>query len=128
MTPLVRKLAAEHGVDLASVTGTGRRRPDPQAGRARRAPRRPKAAEAAPAPAAAPAAAGAAAEPAAAPRRRRRCAGTTEKLPRLRTVIAKRMVESLQVSAQLTTVVEVDVTRIARLRARAKDDFQARRA
>jgi pyruvate dehydrogenase E2 component (dihydrolipoamide acetyltransferase) len=52
--------------------------------------------------------------------------GTTEKMSRLRTVIAQRMVESLQVSAQLTTVVEVDVTRIARLRERAKADFQAR--
>jgi 2-oxoglutarate dehydrogenase E2 component (dihydrolipoamide succinyltransferase) len=44
----------------------------------------------------------------------------------LRKVIATRMVESLQTSAQLTTVVEVDVTRIARLRARAKADFEAR--
>ena len=49
--------------------------------------------------------------------RRRRCAARTEKMSRLRKVIAERMVESLQVSAQLTTVVEVDVTRIARLRA-----------
>jgi pyruvate dehydrogenase E2 component (dihydrolipoamide acetyltransferase) len=52
--------------------------------------------------------------------------GTTEKMSRLRKVIATRMVESLQVSAQLTTVVEVDVTRIARLRNRAKNDFAAR--
>ncbi len=52
--------------------------------------------------------------------------GTTEKMSRLRKVIATRMVESLQTSAQLTTVVEVDVTRIARLRDRAKNDFQAR--
>ena len=44
----------------------------------------------------------------------------------MRALIAKRMVESLQVSAQLTTVVEVDVTRIARLRDRAKADFEAR--
>jgi 2-oxoglutarate dehydrogenase E2 component (dihydrolipoamide succinyltransferase) len=47
-------------------------------------------------------------------------------MSRLRRVIAQRMVESLQVSAQLTTVVEVDVTRIARLRDRAKRDFEAR--
>jgi 2-oxoglutarate dehydrogenase E2 component (dihydrolipoamide succinyltransferase) len=52
--------------------------------------------------------------------------GTTEKMTRLRKVIAQRMVESLQVSAQLTSVVEVDVTRIARLRERAKDAFKAR--
>ena len=47
-------------------------------------------------------------------------------MSRLRKVIAQRMVESLQVSAQLTTVVEVDVTKIARLRERAKRDFEAR--
>jgi 2-oxoglutarate dehydrogenase E2 component (dihydrolipoamide succinyltransferase) len=52
--------------------------------------------------------------------------GTTEKMSRLRKVIAARMVESLQVSAQLTTAVEVDVTRIAKLRERAKDAFKAR--
>ena len=52
--------------------------------------------------------------------------GRTEKLSRLRSVIATRMVESLQVSAQLTTVVEVDVTRIATLRARVKDAFETR--
>ena len=52
--------------------------------------------------------------------------GRTEKLSRLRQVIAERMVESLQISAQLTTVVEVDLTRIARLRERAKADFEAR--
>ncbi len=52
--------------------------------------------------------------------------GQTVKMSRLRKVIAQRMVESLQVSAQLTTVVEVDVTRIARLRDRAKADFAAR--
>jgi len=52
--------------------------------------------------------------------------GETVKLTRLRKVIATRMVESLQVSAQLTTVVEVDVTRIARLRARVKGQFEQR--
>jgi 2-oxoglutarate dehydrogenase E2 component (dihydrolipoamide succinyltransferase) len=52
--------------------------------------------------------------------------GKTEKLSRLRKVIAERMTESLQISAQLTTVVEVDVTRIAKLRSQAKDSFQAR--
>ncbi|MFD0890003.1 2-oxo acid dehydrogenase subunit E2, partial [Streptosporangium algeriense] len=52
--------------------------------------------------------------------------GRTEKMSRLRQTIAKRMVESLQVSAQLTTVVEVDVTKIAQLRDRAKAEFQRR--
>jgi len=52
--------------------------------------------------------------------------GTTEKLSRLRKVIASRMVESLHTSAQLTTVVEVDLTSIARLRGRTKDQFAAR--
>jgi len=52
--------------------------------------------------------------------------GTTQKMSRPRQVIAQRMVESLRVSAQLTTVVEADVTAIARLRERAKGDFEAR--
>jgi 2-oxoglutarate dehydrogenase E2 component (dihydrolipoamide succinyltransferase) len=52
--------------------------------------------------------------------------GTTQKMTRIRQTIAKRMVESLQVSAQLTTVIEVDVTKVARLRDRAKADFYAR--
>jgi pyruvate dehydrogenase E2 component (dihydrolipoamide acetyltransferase) len=52
--------------------------------------------------------------------------GRTEKLTRTRATIARRMVESLQISAQLTTVVEVDVTKIAQLRNRAKADFQAK--
>ena len=69
------------------------------------------------------AAASAPAAPAAEPAR---CAGTTEKMSRLRKTIAKRMVESLQVSAQLTATVEVDLTAISRIRARAKDDFKAR--
>ncbi|MCW2501570.1 MAG: sucB, partial [Frankiales bacterium] len=52
--------------------------------------------------------------------------GRTEPLSRLRKVIAARMVESLQTSAQLTTVLEADVTAIAKLRAQAKGDFEAR--
>jgi 2-oxoglutarate dehydrogenase E2 component (dihydrolipoamide succinyltransferase) len=51
---------------------------------------------------------------------------TTEKLPRIRRTIAQRMVESLQTAAQLTTVLEVDVTAIARLRTAHKDDFLQR--
>ena len=51
--------------------------------------------------------------------------GTTEKASRLRQIIAERMVEALHTQAQLTTVVEVDVTKVARLRAKAKDSFKA---
>jgi pyruvate dehydrogenase E2 component (dihydrolipoamide acetyltransferase) len=121
VTPLVRKLAGQHNVDLSKVEGTG------VGGRIRKqdvldAAEKAKAAAAKPAPAAAPAskAAGKAAPEKAAPSPLR---GRTEKLPRLRMTIAKRMVESLQVSAQLTTVVEVDVTRIAKLREQAKKAF-----
>src|SRR5262249_10256052 len=108
---------------LASLTGSG------VGGRIRKqdvldAAARAKAAAAAPAPAAAPA--GGAAAPAPEKAQPSPLRGRTEKLSRMRQVIAKRMVESLQVSAQLTTVVEVDVTRIAKLRDMAKKDFLAR--
>ncbi|MFI7075093.1 2-oxoglutarate dehydrogenase, E2 component, dihydrolipoamide succinyltransferase [Micromonospora sediminicola] len=127
VTPLVRKLAAEHGVDLGSVNGTG------VGGRIRKqdvleAAEKAKAATAAPAaaePAAEPAAAKAPAQPAAKPEPSAK-RGTTEKLPRIRATIAKRMQQSLHETAQLTTVVEVDVTKVAKLRARAKDSFQAK--
>jgi 2-oxoglutarate dehydrogenase E2 component (dihydrolipoamide succinyltransferase) len=89
-----------------------------QAAAAAAAPAAPPAAPA-PAPTAAPAAARPAADPSA-------LRGTTQRMSRPRQVIAKRMVESLQTSAQLTTVVEADVTNIARLRERAKAAFQAR--
>ncbi len=121
VTPLVRKLAAEHGVDLGGLSGTGvggriRKQDVLEEAERRRAAReqaaRQPAAPAAPAPV-----------PKAQPSPLR---GRTEKLPRMRALIARRMVESLQISAQLTTVVEVDVTKIARLRAAAKNDFQAR--
>jgi 2-oxoglutarate dehydrogenase E2 component (dihydrolipoamide succinyltransferase) len=120
VTPLVRKLASDHGIDLSTVTGTGiggriRKQDVLAAAEAAKAPE-----PAAPA-AQAPAAAAPAAAPSEASKR-----GTTEKMSRLRKTIARRMVESLQVSAQLTTVVEVDVTRIARLRDRAKGDFAQR--
>jgi 2-oxoglutarate dehydrogenase E2 component (dihydrolipoamide succinyltransferase) len=52
--------------------------------------------------------------------------GKPEKMTRLRQTIAKRMVESLQVSAQLTTVVEADITALAHLRAQRKDEFRSR--
>ncbi|NUR81790.1 MAG: 2-oxoglutarate dehydrogenase, E2 component, dihydrolipoamide succinyltransferase, partial [Dermatophilaceae bacterium] len=128
VTPLVRKLASQHGVDLGSITGTGvggriRKQDVLDAAEAAKAPAEPAptAAPAASAPAAAPSAAAAPATAAVSPKR-----GTREKMSRLRKVIATRMVESLQVSAQLTTVVEVDLTKVARLRAKVKNDFEAR--
>jgi 2-oxoglutarate dehydrogenase E2 component (dihydrolipoamide succinyltransferase) len=123
VTPLVRRLAADRGVDLSSVTGTG------VGGRIRKQDVL-AAAEKAAAPAEAPAPAAASGRPAPSPSPAAQpdttLRGRTEKLSRLRGVIARRMVESLQVSAQLTTVVEADVTAIARLRDRAKRDFETR--
>ncbi|MFN2318551.1 MAG: 2-oxoglutarate dehydrogenase, E2 component, dihydrolipoamide succinyltransferase [Dermatophilaceae bacterium] len=125
VTPLVRKLAADHGIDLASLTGTGIggrvRKQDVLAAAEAAKAEAAKAEE--PAAPAAPAQAAPAAKPQPAVSGKR---GTTEKMSRLRQTIAKRMVESLQVSAQLTTVVEVDVSRISRLRDRAKTEFQQR--
>ena len=118
VTPLVRKLATELGVNLAQVKGTG------IGGRIRREDVEALARPAAPVASAAAATTPSAAKPpvvAVSPLR-----GTTVTMSRLRKVIAARMVESLQVSAQLTTVVEVDVTKIARLRDRAKASFEAR--
>ena len=119
VTPIVRKLANDLGVNLANVRGTG------IGGRIRREDIQAVAPQAATSSAAAPAAAQAprAAAPVVATSPLR---GTTVTMSRLRKVIAARMVESLQVSAQLTTVVEVDVTKIARLRDRSKATFEAR--
>jgi 2-oxoglutarate dehydrogenase E2 component (dihydrolipoamide succinyltransferase) len=119
VTPLVRKLAAEHGVDLAAVNGTG------VGGRIRKQDVL-AAAEEAKAAAAPPAAPVTAAPPTQAPAAASPLRGTRQKMSRVRKAIAAHMVMSLETSAQLTTVVEVDVTRIARLRERAKADFLAR--
>ncbi len=133
VTPLVRKLAAQHGLQLSSVEGTGVggriRKQDVLAAAeaAKKAEEDAKKAAEAPAPAAAaavPAPAAAAPAPAAPPEGSKR--GTTEKISRMRAVIAKRMVESLQVAAQLTGTVEVDFTNISRLRNQAKVDFRQR--
>ena len=122
VTPIVRKLARELGVDLASVSGTGVggrvRREDIEAAAA--------AARAAVAAPAAPVAPAAPAAPATAVREPSPLRGTTEKMSRLRQTIARRMVESLQTAAQLTTVIEVDVTKVAAMRARSKDAFLAK--
>ena len=118
VTPLVRKLASELGVNLASVKGTG------IGGRIRREDVEQAApSKAAPVSAAPVAAVARTSAPtiAVSPLR-----GTTVTMSRLRKVIAARMVESLQVSAQLTTVIEVDVTKIARLRDKSKASFEAR--
>ena len=129
VTPLVRKLAAQHEVDLSTITGTGVggriRKQDvlEAAAKAQRQKDEEKQAAAAPAAEPAPATPAAAAPSAAEPSPLR---GQTVKMSRLRKVIAARMVESLQVSAQLTTVVEVDVTAISRLRERVKAAFEAR--
>lgn len=141
VTPLVRKLAAERGIDLDSLAGTGVggriRKQDVLAAQAGKPAEQPAADSAdtaagagdqsledteATKPASAPKAAPQA------PQAQRAAASThvrgqTEKLSRLRTVIARRMTESLQVSAQLTTVSEADITAVARLRDRVRDDF-----
>ena len=131
VTPLVRKLAREKGVDLSTVTGSGVggriRKEDVEAKAAQIAAEKAAQEAAAKAAVQAPAApASASAKPAAAkPAVDTTLRGKTEKMSRLRQVISTRMIESLQTSAQLTTVVEVDVTRIASLRARAKNAFLA---
>jgi pyruvate dehydrogenase E2 component (dihydrolipoamide acetyltransferase) len=120
VTPLVRKLAAENDVDLSQVRGTGvggriRKQDVLDAAKARPAPAAPagvQPAEAPPPGVPAPAVSA--------------LRGRTEPMSRLRKVIAARMVESQQVSAQLTSVVEVDITRIARLRDRVRAQFEAR--
>lgn len=109
VTPIVRKLANEQGVDLATVSGTGIggriRKEDilnatpPVSGSSSAAP---VAVEVSP------------------------LRGTTAPLSRLRKVVAERAVISMQSTAQLTSVVEVDVTRVAQLRTQAQAAFQSK--
>jgi 2-oxoglutarate dehydrogenase E2 component (dihydrolipoamide succinyltransferase) len=154
VTPLVRKLAAEHDVDLAAVSGSGvggrirkqdvlsaaekaaarkeAERKEEERKEAERKQAPPQEAEPQQDPGATdggrparqPVDASRGAQPT--PAKGAPEPGSTVKMPRLRQVIAQRMIESLRVSAQLTTVQQVDVTRIARLRARAKADFERR--
>ena len=120
VTPLVRKLADKHGIDLATVTGTG------IGGRIRK--QDVLAAAAGEAPAATPTADNPRAnwstksvDPA-----KQDLIGTTVKVNRIREITAAKMVEALQISAQLTHLQEVDMTRISELRKQAKPQFQAK--
>ena len=114
VTPLVRKLAAQHGVDLSTVTGSGvggRIRKDDVLAAAKSAPA---------------AAASAASPAAAAPAtvlETSELRGTTQPMSRLRKVVSSRAVESLNTTAQLTTIVEVDVTKLAQFRDQNKGEF-----
>lgn len=132
-TPLVRKIAAERGVDLSTVVGTGVggriRKEDISIAPSTLAPvvvKEARPVESKPFVALVPA------TPAVASTRPTQASplselrGRTEPMSRLRKVIAERMVESLQISAQLTSVVEVDVTRIYSLRNRSKAAFESR--
>ncbi|MFC0848709.1 2-oxoglutarate dehydrogenase, E2 component, dihydrolipoamide succinyltransferase [Streptomyces noboritoensis] len=119
VTPLVRKLASESGVDLGAVKGTG------VGGRIRKQDVI-AAAEAAKAAAPAPVAAAAPAAKAAPSLEASPLRGQTVKMTRMRKVIGDNMMKALHSQAQLTTVVEVDITKLMKLRAAAKDSFAAR--
>ncbi|KAA8883962.1 2-oxoglutarate dehydrogenase, E2 component, dihydrolipoamide succinyltransferase [Nocardia colli] len=125
VTPLVRKLADENGVDLSALTGSGvggriRKQDVLAAAEAKKAP-----APAAAAPAAAPAAKAPAA-PAAASAKLAHLRGTVQKANRIRQITATKTLESLRTTAQLTQVHEADVSKIAALRAQAKAAFKER--
>lgn len=109
VTPIVRKLAHDHGIDVSRITGTG------VGGRIRKDDILAAAGQASqPAPLAAPTTVAAS-----------DLRGTSVPMSRLRKVIAERAVASMQQTAQLTSVVEVDVTEVAELRAVVKDQFVA---
>ena len=126
VTPLVRKLAKQEGIDLSTIKGTGvggriRKQDVLAAAEAKKGAAPVASAPAAEAPATAAPAKKEAPKAVASSKR-----GTTEKAPRIRQTVAKRMVESLAVSAQLTTVQEIDLTRLVALRNKAKAGFEAR--
>ena len=128
VTPLVRKLADKHGVDLRTVTGTG------VGGRIRKqdvlAAAGQGAAESAPAAAEVPAAAPATTASAVSTKRvdpaKAALRGTTQRVNRIREITAKKTLESLHTAAQLTQLHEVDMTNVAELRKANKAAFQAK--
>jgi 2-oxoglutarate dehydrogenase E2 component (dihydrolipoamide succinyltransferase) len=120
VTPIVRKYAAELGVNLSAIQGSG------IGGRIRKEDVQAAAKPVAPVSTSVAPTLSASSTPKTASVTASPLRGTTVTMSRLRKVIAARMVESLQVSAQLTTVIEVDVTKISRLRDRAKASFEAR--
>ena len=105
VTPLVRKLAQDSGIDLSTIQGSG------IGGRIRKQD-------------VLSVASGTSAPAARKPLETSPLRGTTVPMSRLRKVVAERAVVSMQTSAQLTTVVEVDVTAVATLRDELKADFQ----
>jgi pyruvate dehydrogenase E2 component (dihydrolipoamide acetyltransferase) len=122
-TPIVRKLAKEQGVDLSQIKGTGvngRVRKDDvlNVAKSNGAPntQSPSPVATTPPPVA----------NTSAPVAQESVLGKVEQTSRLRRVIAERMVKSLHISAQLTSVIEVDVTKISGLRNKVKDSFVAR--
>ena len=122
-TPIVRKLAKEQGVDLSQIKGTGvngRVRKDDvlNVAKSNAAPTSQSPSPVATTP---PQAANTSA-----PVAQESVLGKVEQTSRLRRVIAERMVKSLHISAQLTSVIEVDVTKISGLRNKVKDSFVAR--
>ncbi len=122
VTPLVRKLANQNDIDLSTVEGTGvgggiRKQDVIAAADAKKSSAPATESEA---PAAAEESPGGDAISEASAKLR----GTVEKAPRIRQTIARRMRESLDVSAQLTQVIEVDMTKVAKLRSAAKTKFQ----
>ncbi|MCX6597236.1 MAG: 2-oxoglutarate dehydrogenase, E2 component, dihydrolipoamide succinyltransferase [Acidobacteria bacterium] len=127
LSPLVRKMAREYNIDLAQVRGTGVggriTKNDVEAYMAAQGARTMAAPAAAPV--AAPVAAAKAPEPVAPIARSEAPKERLEPMSMMRQRIAEHMVNSKRTSAHVTTVHKVDMTKIAKLRDRSKDDFKA---